>query len=322
MSKGKSPIENQMEKIFRHTRANSFGTRARYKASCRKFIEFLDDTFKMKNLRNLQDKHVAAYIEHRQQVDQIAPKTIKNDIGAIRYMHDMIPNVKHDLSDNATLQRKYDLTLEKTPAIKGNRAWTQQEYESIKRFALDLANRGDGRATKTAKDIPHVATLCRTMGMRIAEAVAMTRSQAEEALKTGIYQIKNEAKNGKWRQVPLSAEAKEIFEARLKETPRGGRFFVRENEKTHSAINRFEKFLHRHREKIETNDGIALRTWESDGKTSVNELTFHGLRYNYVQERVQQEMDKGFSLEQAAELVTKEVGHERTDVIKIYLGGD
>ena len=55
--------------------------------------------------------------------------------------------------------------------------------------------------------------------------------------------------------------------------------------------------------------------------THINELTFHGLRYAYVQDRVQQEIDKGFTLEQATERVTKEVGHERTDVIYVYLGG-
>ena len=318
MEKGKSPIMAQMEKVFRHTRANSFGTRARYESSCRNFVQYLNDKFKLKNLRNLQDKHVVAYIEYRQS-ERIASKTLKNDLGAIRYMHDMLPKVKYELSDNKGLKEHFSINLDKTPAIKGNRAWTKQEYESMQKLASEVIQKG-GKGAGTAKDIKDILKLCRTMGMRVTEAVAMTRSQAEQALRTGIYQIKSEAKNGKWRQVPVSTEAQKIFENRLKETPRGERFFVNQGEKTHLSVNRVEKFLHRYREKVETQEGIKLRTWEKDGKTTTNELTFHGLRYNYVQDRVQQEIDKGFSLDQAASRVTQEVGHERIDVIHVYLG--
>ena len=321
MGKGNSPIMAQMEKIFRHTRANSFSTRARYESSCRKFVQFVNDQFKMKNLRNLQDKHIAAFIEHRQQVDGVAPKTLKNDLGAIRYMHDMIPKVKYELLDNKDLQQIYSLKIDKTPAINGNRAWTNQEYEGMEKLASEIITKRS-KGFETARDIPDILKLCKTMGLRITEAVAMTRSQVEKAVRTGVYQVKGEAKNGKWRQVPVSEEAQKIFDSRLQETPRGGRFFVNEREKTHQAVNRFEKFIERHRKKIETKEGVELRTWERDGKTSTNELTFHGLRYNYVQDRVQGEIDKGFSLEQAAARVTQEVGHERTDVIRIYLGGN
>jgi len=306
----------QMEKVFRHTRMNSFGTRARYKSSCTKFVQFLDERFKMKNLRNLQDKHVVAYIEHRQQ-EGVAAKTLKNDLAAIRYLHDMIPRAKHELSDNETLQRTYALTLDKTPAIKGNRAWTEQEYQNMLKLSQTLSEKG----SVTAKNIPDLLKICKTMGLRITEAVAITRSQAEQALRTGIYQVKGEAKNGKWREVPLSKDVKTIFEKRLTEVFRGNRLFVNEGEKVHLAVNRYEQFLKRHREKIETPEGRKLRTWEKYEKTHTNELTFHGLRYNYIQFRMQQEMEKGYSLEQAAARITQEVGHERTDVIKIYLGG-
>jgi integrase/recombinase XerD len=319
MNKGRSPIMAQMEKIFRHTRVNSFGTRARYENSCRKFIEFLEEQFKMKNLKNLQDKHLVSYIKYRQ-TKGIASKTLKNDLGAIRYMHDMIPNVKFELSDNKELKDSFSVSLEKTPAIKGNRAWTHQEFEAMLKLAKELVVSG-GDGFRTANDVQDTMILGRTMGLRVTEAIAMSRSQAEEALRTGIYQVKGEAKNGKWRQVPLSKEARKVLDKRLQVVKRGGRLFIRENEKTHEAVNRVEKFLYNHRNKVETKEGGKMRTWVKDGEFHTNELTFHGLRYGYVQDRVQEEMAKGFNLEQAAAIVTKEVGHERTDVIKIYLGG-
>lgn len=320
MIKGKSPIMNQMEKIFRHTRSNSFGTRARYESSCRKFIDFLDENFKMKNLRNLQDKHVVAYIKYRQSAG-VAPKTLKNDLGAIRYMHDMIPNVKYELSDNQSLTKQFSVSLAKTPAVKGNRAWTQQEYETMLNMTLEIYTKGD-KGAETAKDLFDVLILCRTMGLRITEAVAVTRSQAEQAMRSGIYQVKGEAKNGKWRQVPLSIDGRKVLEKRMKDVPRGERLFVKQNEKTHHAVNRLEKFLFSHRDKVVTIDGKELRTWEMNGEFHTNELTFHGLRYGYVQGRIKEEMEKGFTYEQAASKVTQEVGHERLDVIKVYLGKD
>ncbi|MDH5164531.1 tyrosine-type recombinase/integrase [Heyndrickxia oleronia] len=316
-AKGKSSIMQQFEKTFRHTRSNSFGTRGRYKSSCRKFIEFLNEKFKLKNLKNLHDKHLVSYIEYRQ--DQgVAAKTLKNDLAAIRFMHDMLPEAKYTLSDNDGLKKNYSISLDKTPAIKGDRAWTNEEYRKMQKLALEVY-RDNGTGARTAKDVHSVMTLCRTMGLRVTEAVAMTRSQAEQALRTGVYQVKNEAKNGKWRQVPVSMAARNVLEKKLRETPRGGRFFVRENEKTHRAVNRIEKFLYNNRKKIETQEGVELRTWQKDGVTHINELTFHGLRYAYVQDRVQQEIGKGFTAEQAAQRVTKEVGHERTDVIYVYL---
>lgn len=42
---------------------------------------------------------------------------------------------------------------------------------------------------------------------------------------------------------------------------------------------------------------------------------YQGLRYNYVRDRVRKEMEKGYSKLQAAAIVTKEVGHERVEVI-------
>lgn len=313
MTKGKSPIMAQMEKIYRHTRANSFGTRARYESSCRNFVSFLDEKFKMKNLRNLQDKHVVAYIQQRQ-TEGIAPKTLKNDLGAIRYMHDMIPNVKHELSDNKGLKDTFSILLEKTPAVKGDRAWTEKEYTDMQEFAKEMAEKG-GKGAETASDVKDVMQLAKTMGLRITEAVAMTRSQVEQALRNDSYQVKSEAKNGKWRQVPLSVQGRQIMESRIQNVPRGDRLFIRTGEKTHAAVNRVEKFMQNNRLQFETVEGRGRRMYQGIS----NALTYHGLRYNYVQDRVQQEMKKGYSKLQAAAIVTKEVGHERIDVVAVYL---
>lgn len=314
--KGLSSIENQCEKLFKHTRSGSYGTRAKYETSCKAFVKFVNDEFKMKNLRNLSDKHIVAYIKYRQS-QGISAKTLKSDLSAIRYMHDLVPEVRHTLSTNAELQKNYEIHLEKTPAVKGDRAWTDKEYKDMQELAEKRAEQRGGDVAETAKNVRDLLPLCRTMGLRISEAVAMKRSQAEHALRTGVYLVGNEAKNGLPRIVPLSNEGREVLTQRLAEIERGNLVFVRENEKVHQAVNRCEKFLERHRDAVTTFEGREQRLYE--GKS--NELTFHGLRYGYVQDRMNEEMAKGYTYEQAAMTVSLEVGHSRIEVIEIYMGG-
>lgn len=324
MKKGISPLQAQAQKLFKHTRSGSYGTRARYRGSVGQFILFLEEQFKLQNLKNISDKHIIAYVQYRQEKG-LAAKTIKNDLAAIRYLHDMIPNARCKISDNQTLTRYISsFKLEKTPAIKGNRAWTSEEYQKMHEIALEIEKKHiDSERAQTARDFQEIAPLLRTMGLRIAEATLSSRTQAEHALRTGVYQVGKEAKNGKEREVPLSIEARQVFQRRLGQTQRGQKLFVQGHETSDQAINRLEKFLGNHRNKVETTDGKKLRTWTNPHtkKTIINNLTFHGLRYNYIQDRVQQEIEKGKNLEEAAQVVTKEVGHNRIEVIFIYTGG-
>lgn len=307
MSKGKSSIEQQMDKIFRHARMGSYGTRSRYKDSCTVFVRWLAEEFRTQNLRNLQDKHLAAYVKYRQSQGK-SPKTIKNDLSAIRYMHDQVSRPRYELSDNKTLQEQYNITLEKTPEVTSNRAWTNEEYYKM----IKLARR------KSRHDVADVIILCRTMGLRITESVAISRAQAEKALRTGFHYVQNEAKGGRWRYVPLSPEAKEVFERRMEKTPRGGRLFIdiENGEKTHEVANKVAEFIRQHRDEVETEEGRQIRFWNGESE----KLTAHGLRYAYIQERLKQEEKKGKNRKEATRKITKEVGHNRTDVINVYSG--
>lgn len=313
-SKGLSAIEAQMQKIFKHSRIGSIQTRQRYQKACKTFTSFLNEQFKMKNLRNLQDKHLVAFIEHRQSLG-IADKTIKTDLGAIRYMHDMLSNAKYALSSNAELKKVYHITLEQTKAVKGDRAWKTDEYEGMKQLLNEQAKNAASNTPKIAHD---VAVLARTMGLRVAEAVCMRRSQAENALKTGVYHVQGEAKGGKHRSVPLSAEARHVLNERLKDVKRGERVFIAPNEKAHEVINRIEKHLERHRDVVTSSEGVNSRM---DIKGQTKPLTYHGLRYGYVQDRMNTLQAQGYTRDAAAHIVTQEVGHNRIEVISIYTNG-
>ncbi|WP_227013486.1 tyrosine-type recombinase/integrase [Paenibacillus psychroresistens] len=303
--KGKHAIEQQMEKIFKHAKTNSYGTQDRYMHSCIQFTAFCVDHFKLQNLRNISDKHLIAFIKHRQE-DGISPKSLKNDLSAIRYMNYHTPKVRQQISDNNGLKLK-GLDLEKTNPKNGDRAWTNQEYSNFKNFA-----------EKLGKDVvSDTLILSRTIGVRVTEAVACSRPQAINALKTGIYSVKGEAKNGKHREVSLSKEAREVFERKLKESNQY-RLFIKDGEKTHEVVNKVQNFINYYRDRFTTLEGKKIRVDTRDPSKS-HELTYHGLRYAYVKDRVTHFINKGLSLEEAYKLVTKEIGHERKEVIEIYL---
>lgn len=309
----KYQTEFQVQKIFRNANRGSFKTRYRYWDSGNKFARFIAEEFRVQNLRNMAPKHIVAFIQYRQ-AEGVSPKTIQNDLAAIRYLHDHlpIPRYRH-IPSNQELREKYGVDIQKVVAHRGNRAWTDQEYANFRRLAMETGNQRWADAMAVS----------RTMGLRIAEVCAMTRAQAEEALRTNVYQVKNEAKNGKWRKVPLRPEARKVLEKILPYVPRGHWVFAKadEGENVHIAVKKLQSFLVKYRQAIETPEGIALRTYILEGQEKVWPLSMHGLRYCYAQERMKEERDRGLSLLQAAQKIAREMGHERTEVLKIYLGG-
>lgn len=300
ISTNASSIERQLDTIFKHTRIGSYRTRFRYRDSVRLFSKFVNDKFKLQNARNINDKHVVAFVQHRQD-NGISTKTIKNDLAAIRYAHDQVARVRFDIPSNADLVAKHGIKFDKISQITGNKAWTEQEYKDFRRLATKMGN-------QKASDI---LTLCREQGLRISEATSLHRSQAENALRSGTLTVKG--KGGKIRDMPLRAEGRAVFERIIPETPRGRELFVdREQQETVAqVIQNTQNFITNYREEVTTDEGMEQRY-------NYN-LTAHGLRYAYIQERVQEEIDKGYSHKQACHIVTKEVGHERTEIIEIYL---
>src|SRR5699024_3758972 len=83
-------------------------------------------------------------------------------------------------------------------------------------------------------------------------------SQAVQALKTNIYQVKGEAKNGKWRKVRLSPEGREMLERRLLTTSRGESVFV-QGQKTHETRNDIAKFIAKHRNHVISKEGEKVK---------------------------------------------------------------
>lgn len=289
-------LEAQMEKVFREAVRDTRGTVSvkthyRYRDSVKKFLGFCAERFRLQKVKKIGDKHVRAYIEWRRE-NGIREKTIKEDLSAIRFFH-RYTGARRELAPNEVFG------IGRTPQGGVDRAWTQGEYEKMLRLAEKLGRR----------DVVLTMRLARHAGLRIHECTRLSRSGAEEALRTGLLRVKG--KGGKVREVPLRPEAAGVLREACKGLGQHEKLFVPPGEKTHKVIKRIEGFIYRHRDKV---------TEKSDRGV---EITFHGLRHLYAREEYHNRAKKarGRWEERMARLEVSELlGHGRAEVTQIYLG--
>ena len=279
----------QFKRIFRHNRQGSFKTRERYKMAMNRFCRFLAHEYRLEKLANIAPKHIRAYTEHMQEKG-LSASTIKTDLAAIRFWHDMIPNAKHKLPENTSME------LERRSFGKIDRAWSTPEFQKF--LALCLA--------KDLHEYAAIACLARYAGLRIHECFRIDTAIAENAIKSIAITIKG--KGGKLRTVPINESVCIELAKMLEITPRGHKLFVSYGTKTHIAINQLQQFIAYHRKKVQDP--------EPD-----KPMTFHGLRHAYALECYNELIAAGCTEKESCLKVSKLLGHERADVTRIYLAG-
>lgn len=282
-------LEKQIDSIARHNRQGAYKTKQRYYEANQRFANYLANEWQVRKFANISDKHVQGYVEHMKKNDWSA-STIKTDLSAIRFFHAKTEH-KHEISDNS----KFDLEQR---VVKGvDRAWNSTEYDNFKQVCSKYNN-------QRADD---VSTLARTMGLRIHEAMRISRSDVENALRTGELHVTG--KNGRERDVPVSGEARDVFERKLEEVERGQKLFVDADQKTHEEIHKLQNFLSRHREQ-----------WQEERADGDPNLSFHGLRHAYARDRYDDYVKRGFSDSEAKLMVSELLGHSREEITDVYLG--
>lgn len=286
----------QVNKIARHAKGVSITSQRQYYNHIDNFVRYISDEFGLKSLKNISGKHLAAYIEERQSEGK-SPSTVKNDIAAIRYYHDQMEKTRHFFPNNTELKEKYNISLEKRMFGNVNRRWSETEYQKMLNVAYQLKR----------PEIAHIVLLGREQGLRIHEVVRMSRTDAENALRTGFLVVKG--KGGLVRSVPLQTQTKSVLAETMRNVSRGHKLFVPEGKKTHEVIQSVQGFIKRHRDNI---------TDSTERKTNVN-MTFHGLRHSYSYDQYQSLIKNGVDPQLARYKVSELIGHSRDDVTRIYL---
>lgn len=277
----------QVDKLHRHNRQGSYKTRARYYEAMQRFCRFLAEIYRLERLANIAPKHIYAYVAYLQEQGKSA-STIKTDLSAIRFFHDLIQKPRYELPGNG------DLLLQRRTFGGVDRTWSDGEFNRMLNAAL----------TADREDYVSILYLGRFAGLRIHECFRIDTATAAKAVKERTLTIKG--KGGLVRTVPLNDLLVQRLQQDLKRTPRGHKLYVPDDQETHEAIKALQAF-------IWLNRSLA----QDEGST--RPMTFHGLRHTYAAEKYQGFIDAGVTPFGARKAVSRLLGHGRDDVTNIYL---
>lgn len=278
----------QLDKLARHNRQGSFRTKERYYEAMKRFCAFLADAFRLQKLSNVNGRHLTAYILKLQD-DGKAPSTIKTDLAAIRFFHDLM-NAKYKLPDNEELK----VALQRRTFGGVDRTWSREEFSRMLAEALRL-----GR-----EDYVTILYLARYAGLRIHECFRIDTAIAAGPVREGAITIKG--KGGLVRTVPLHPLLVSRLELHLQTTPRGHKLFVPDDMETHTAIQPPAGVY---------SDLQALHPGRRLGASHDLPRPPPCLRSEWYQERIA----AGATPYEARKAVSRLLGHGRDDVTKIYL---
>ena len=287
MSKQNTNLLAQLNKLHRHNRQGSYRTRERYYEAMKRFCRFLDERYHLQMLSNISPKHIRTYVAYLQEQGR-APSTIKTDLAAIRFFHDLIPIPRYELPGNDALN------LERRSFGNVDRTWSVPEFNRMTACALQA-----GR-----EDYITILYLGRYAALRIHECFRIDTAIAEKALKENALTIKG--KGGLVRTVPLNDLLVSRLRLHLAQTERGHKLFVPYGKETHCAIAALQSFIRSNREYVQDPD-------------SNRPMTFHGLRHTCAAEWYTNAVKDGGSHYEARRTVSTLLGHKRDDVTHIYL---
>lgn len=277
----------QIEKVFRHCNQGSYKTRERYEDGVKNFAKFIADVFKKQNLNNIKPKHLYAYVEFMQDMGY-STSYVTTNLSAIRFFYDQVGNDSRKLPNNNKLGV---ISRSKEERIGDNKAWTPLEIENFIRYAGDVGQERYG----------DMVILSSQLGLRIHEVCRLDKSHLRQALEEGKISIKG--KGGLVRDVPV--RDKTLIQKLYDNTKRGNKVFIREGEQTHKVIKNIQMFIYNNQDKLAMDRS--------------KQLTFHGLRHFYCQNRYKGLIRGGLTDLQARKIVSRELGHYRISITEIYL---
>lgn len=276
----------QIEKTFRHCNQGSYKTRERYEDGVKSFGKFLADAFKKQNLNNIKPKHLFAYVEFMQDVGYSASYVTTN-LSAIRFFYDQIGNDSSKLPSNNKLGA---ISRSKAERIGDNKAWTSLEVESFIRHAGEVGHERYGDMTRLSSQL----------GLRLHEVCRLDKNHLRQALNEGKLTIKG--KGGLVRTIPVYN--KELIQRLYDSIGRGEKVFIRDGEQTHKVMKNIQMFIYNNQKEFSCKD---------------KNVTFHGLRHYYAQQRYSELIGRGLTDLQARKVVSLELGHYRINITEIYL---
>jgi len=299
-------------------------TGRRYMAALILFGKFLVECYQKKNLNYIEPKHIYAFIEQAWEAGY-SKSSIETTLSAIRDFYDRVreDGASQYLPTNDALRFELEeigfVTRNKIDRIGRQRAWTENEVEEMKKKAVEMGY-------CVYADIIEIS---RAFGLRIHEAIRLTIEQINNAKATGKLTVKG--KGGLVRDITLRNGRQIAIIDKLSSNCSKGKVFLNENEKAHELIKKVQHFIYNNREDIQENiksckvlNRLCMAakfdgTLKYDNSIERANITPHGLRHTWAIEYYLELIAAGVCDIVARKIVSKELGHFRTEITMVYL---
>lgn len=306
----------QLKKIMRNTNEKSIKTRYRYLQAAEQFCKFVADRYRIQKWINIKSHHITAYVEYLKK-EGYSASTVKTDLAGLRFFLERSSNFNFIPSND-------DLAplLDTRKIGHLDRAWTAQEIERAVKLAI----------SKGHSDVAFFIKLASTFGMRIEEACKCQvdhLKKADEFLELSIVgkggqqrfvHIKTPDQRALVRELLAYAKAHKRFgcDRVLYDNVKGAT--EKEKKKIQNWIsNHREKFEDDFREHLDEYKELEEAARECGVKLRVRNITAHGLRHRFCQQRIRYYLGKGCTPQAARYNVSEEMGHHRESAIFLYM---
>lgn len=288
----RNPLWAQVVKILKQHTTGSYATR-RHRADALKYIcDYLFNKYKVQNIRNLKTKHVQNLVTHwKGQGAQ--DRSIANKLSHIRWLMNSIGKGKELPATNEKFGIKAGEAARYTRAGK---------FVSVENFNDVVSKLSDER-------LQLMAELGRHLGMRFEEASLFRPNRDVAGDK--VY-INRGTKGGRARYIRITNEKqKEVIQ------------------KLRSVIKSRDGCLVSGSKTFKSWKARAYRHFEKAGISRKSDVEFHDLRRTFANDEMNRLVKyftaKGLAreetIERASQIVSKEMGHSRLDIIHWYIAG-
>lgn len=313
--RGENRFENlmgQVKEVFgSEFNDNNVKTNEKYFTAVSTFTKYLSEYEGINKISNVESKHIFNFVEKMQDLG-MSDSTLKGYMAGIRDFFDMGKQMwdkcKTVVPDNDRLG------LEQR--INGNveRAWTKEEIQEAKTIALE----------QDRLDVYHAINIAENFGTRIDGTCSLTTLQIDKALETEELHVKE--KGGHERDIKVTPEGREaLLEAKEWGETRyisRDRIFCDTND-IRGVKQAIQDWIYNHRNEFQNAERIphwvARENFAETGQVTKADLTLHGIRHTWAEQKYQEYIDKGYNEKKALKEVSELLGHNREEVTKVYL---
>ncbi len=295
----------QLDVAFRGNHGTGIETDRRYLAAGHRLCDFMAENYQTKNLKNLEARHIYAYIDMLKADDHM-PKYLRTEMSAIRKFSECLGN-KNKLPTNA------QLGIVARDDYKYNRAFLPSEFDEMIKVAISLKR----------YDAVIVSYLARYFGLRLNEAATIRVHQLEHAIRYKQLHIPN-GKGGQKRDIPVDIKIQEVLLQRLvayaKKNGKGGADYLICDDHKYSVERMkvsLQNWRSNHSHKFVDENRTELI--EPGKKPRIHRPSWHGLRHLYFQENKRRLLSEGkLTKRQVENELSERLGHHRNEVKKFY----